>query len=201
VTAAAEVVEAEIELPQRAAVESLLLAGICHPKKRAFLRAYCEVGTISHAARLAKITRQTHRNWLYSDERYAEAFDEAKDIFLESLETEMDRRAFRGVLRAVRYQGQVVGYDRDYSDTLAIVRAKALAPERYRDRADVRHTGADGGAIKVEAEYELSRRIMDRPDLLAAAELLAAELYQTAPAGELDAGDPIPVESEEVDDV
>jgi len=192
--------DGEIEVPERAAVETLLLAGIRHPKKRAFLRAFCEVGTISAAARLAKIDRQTHRNWLRDDEVYADAFEEAKDIYREALETEVDRRAFRGVLRAVRYQGQVVGYERDFSDNLAMFRLKAMAPDQYRDNATIRHTGPDGGAIKVEGDYEMSQRLMADPALLATAQAMAAALYEDRTAGELDAGPVvIEAESEEVD--
>ncbi len=116
------------ELPQRAAVETLTLVGIRGAKKRAFLRAYCEVGTITGAAQLAGIHRHTHGNWKRDDPAYAEAFEEAKEIYTEMLEAEVDRRAFRGVLRAVRYEGKVVGYEREYLRQPGHVPAQVHAP-------------------------------------------------------------------------
>jgi hypothetical protein len=188
------------DTPARALVTSATFNKIRHARKRAFLAAFAECRSVTEAAHAAGIDRTSHYVWLANDERYAEAFAIADDIAIETVEREARRRAIEGVLEAVYFQGKVVGYQHRYSDNLLMFLLKGARPDTYRDNSTIRHTGADGGAIKVEAEYELSRRIMDRPDLLAAAELLAAELYQTAPAGELDAGVPIPVESEEVDD-
>jgi hypothetical protein len=189
-----------IDARLRGAAVAAMPNGIRQPKRRAFLAAYARCGNVSEAARIAGCNRLSHYEWLRTDERYAEVFEQAHEIAIDYLEAVARQRATDGWLEPVFYHGEVVGHVRKFSDTLLIFLMKGARPDTYRDNATIRHTGADGGAIKVEAEYELSRRIMDRPDLLAAAELLAAELYQTAPAGELDAGAPIPVESEEVDD-
>jgi hypothetical protein len=65
---------------------------------------------------------------------------------------------------------------------LQAMTAKAgdASPDGLKSLAVAWRLARDGGS-SAKAEYELSRRIMDRPDLLAAAELLAAEMYQTSP--------------------
>lgn len=187
----------ESDRPASAAVEALP-NGIRQPKRRAFLAAYAEVGNISEAARIAGVNRLSHYDWL-QDERYAVVFAQAHEIAIDHLEREARRRAVEGVVEPVFWKGEAVGSVRKYSDTLLIFLMKGARPDKYRDNATIRHTGPDGGAIQVEADYEVSQRLMADPALLAAAQALAAGVYQAA--GELDPGaDPIPADSEEVDD-
>jgi hypothetical protein len=67
---------------------------------------------------------------------WLDAADIGSQIKLGVIEAEMDRRAIEGALRPVYYKGKPCGAVRDYSDTLLIFRAKALAPERYRERVE-----------------------------------------------------------------
>ena len=57
------------------------LTTIDHPKKAALLRAYAECGTVTKAAEVANTARGNHRLWRAKDPAYAEAFEEAKEIF------------------------------------------------------------------------------------------------------------------------
>lgn len=109
---------------------------ILHSKKEAFLAAYVECGTVSHAARAAGICRDTHYEWLNCDEDYAVAFEKAKKDACECLEREARRRAIEGVDEPVYQNGQLVGYKRRYSDTLLIFMLKGEAPDKYKDRID-----------------------------------------------------------------
>lgn len=113
------------------------MAGQSYTKKQAFLEAYAELGTVTHAAKAAGIGRQTHYDWLESDEEYAEAFRTSEEAVGDKLEAEAIRRATEGVERAVYHRGEVVGYERNYSDTLLIFLLKGHKPEKYQDRARI----------------------------------------------------------------
>lgn len=120
---------------------------IRHGKKRAFLVAYAELGNISEAAKAARCNRQSHLNWLKRDGLYALAFKDAQEQAIDRLEKEAQRRAHDGVVEPVYYQGKVVGGIKRYSDTLLIFLLKGLRPDKYRERYDMRHSGADGADI------------------------------------------------------
>jgi hypothetical protein len=51
--------------------------GITIPQRR-FLDAYARTGDVLRAARLSKVARTTHYNWLKSRPAYAEAFDQIR---------------------------------------------------------------------------------------------------------------------------
>lgn len=66
-------------------------ASITHPKKHAFLLAYMQLGTITHAAGIARCSRFAVRLWLnpesqYYDEEFALAFKDARAGFGDVLE-------------------------------------------------------------------------------------------------------------------
>src|SRR5579871_2373634 len=48
-----------------------------HLKKRAFLAAFSRCGSLSKAAKRAKVDRRTHYNWLKDDPWYVQAFRQA----------------------------------------------------------------------------------------------------------------------------
>ena len=124
-------------------------------KQRAFLAAYARTGNIAAAARAAKCARSQHYEWL-SDPAYAEAFLGAQEEAVEALELEARRRAEKGVVKPVYYQGEVCGTVREYSDTLLIFLLKAARPERYRDNARIEHevTGAGGGPLAARIDFD-----------------------------------------------
>lgn len=110
-------------------------------KRAVFLAALAKHGFVAKAARLAGIDRETARRTKKADEAFAAAWDAALLEYTEDLEAEADRRAYRGVLKPVYYQGVKVGVVREFSDTLLIFRLKALKPEVYKDRSETNHTG------------------------------------------------------------
>lgn len=122
---------------------------IRHPKKRAFLSAYVQFGTVTDAAESAGIARCRHYEWRAEDSDYARAWLDAEDRYAEKLEREADRRAVEGVEEPLTYQGEVFGKVRKYSDNLLMFRLKALKPDKYRERREDRLTGPDGGALRI----------------------------------------------------
>ena len=121
-------------------------------KKRAFLDAYAETGTIKRAAEIAGIERKSHYLWLEKDPEYVEEFKSAREQAGDSLEQEARRRAIEGVPEPVWYRGQIVGEIQKYSDTLLIFLLKGAKPEKYAEkRFYVEQTGPGGGPIQVDA--------------------------------------------------
>lgn len=111
---------------------------IPHLKKCAFLAAFSECGSIKRSAKIAKIDRSTHYEWISAEgeaeDEYRAAFAEAKQRSIDALVDEARRRAQLGVKRAVYYKGAVVGHERHYDGTLLIFLLKGLAPETFGDK-------------------------------------------------------------------
>ncbi len=126
------------------AAEDSDFAHIKKPKQRRFLAAYARCGSLRAAQEISGVSRWSHSvTWIKSDPEYIEAFEQAKQMHIERLEEEADRRGVEGVSKPVFYKGQVVGHTVEHSDTLLMFRLNALAPEKYRYRqhvtADVTH--------------------------------------------------------------
>lgn len=132
-------------------------------KRAKFLAYLAKYGFVAKAARAAGITRETARKTRKADEAFAKAWDQAKAEYIEDLEAEADRRAYRGTLKPVFYQGTKCGVIREFSDTLLIFRLKALKPEVYADRSKHELAGPDGGPIQFETmtDEQLDARIAE----------------------------------------
>lgn len=137
--------------------------------KAKFLAAYSKTGNITEAARIAKIHRGTHYEWL-ADADYEDAFRAAHEEAVELLEAEARRRAMEGWQEPVIYQGTLChqavldetgAIVRDEkgdpklvpltvnkkSDTLLIFLLKGAKPEKFRDNAKVELSGPGGGPM------------------------------------------------------
>lgn len=110
------------------------------PKQRRFLAAFAACGSLTQAARWAKIHRQTHYDWLDNDVAYKPAFERAGRRAARTLEDEAVRRAHEGVRKAIRYKGRIVGYETEFSDSLLTTLLKGNNPEKFRERIDQRHS-------------------------------------------------------------
>lgn len=127
-------------------------------RQKAFLAAYATSGNISAAAKLSKVHRSQHYDWIDADPAYAAAFAAAHDEAADLLETEARRRATVGVAEPVVYKGSLTHeplFDKDgnlkrnekgevqfsktpltirrYSDVLLIFLLKGARPQVYRD--------------------------------------------------------------------
>jgi hypothetical protein len=127
----------------------------------AFLAAYAETGNISRAALAARVDRTLHYLWLDGDEAYRTRFSDAQERAIELLEEEARRRAFHGLRRLKFHQGKAITdpqtgepyTELEYSDTLLIFLLKALRPNTYRERLEVKHDG----------EVHIKRIILEDP--------------------------------------
>lgn len=128
------------------------------PKKEwqsKFLQRLAETSNVSAACKKAKISRQQAYRTRDEDAEFEAAWEEALEIATEALELEARRRAEKGTLEPVFYQGVKSGTIRRYSDTLMIFLLKAHKPDKYRD--NVRH------------EHDVSDRMADSAAALIAA--------------------------------
>lgn len=130
---------------------------IRHAKKRAFLAAYSQVGTITHAAKAAGVDRTLHFHWMKTDEEFADAFAQARESFADELEFEAMRRARHGVQQDVFYKGVKIATKRDYSDALIIFMLKGARPEKYGDIQG-------GGGINLNVNIVDAQAVMKRLD-------------------------------------
>jgi len=117
---------------------------IMTPKKAKFLKALCEFGNVTLAAKTAGLHRQNLYKLRSEDPDFAQAWAEAAEIGVAALEDEARRRAFEGWDEPVWHQGQQCGVVRKYSDTLLIFLLKGGMPEKYRENQRIDHTSSDG---------------------------------------------------------
>ncbi len=116
------------------------------PKKRrdwkiAWLEAFERELTVSAACKAAKIGRTTAYDARQTDEAFAQAWDDLENQTTDTMEREGYRRAVEGTERDIYHQGEVVGKERQFSDTLLIFMLKARKPETYRENMKVEHAG------------------------------------------------------------
>ena len=110
-----------------------------NPHQRAFLAAFRATGNVRLACKAASVGRSSHYRWLEKDAEYHSAFNLAKEDATDVLEAEAHRRAVEGWEEEVGwYKGEAGGTVRKYSDVLLIFLLKALRPEKYRERVDLR---------------------------------------------------------------
>lgn len=115
-----------------------------------FLESLRNMPNVARACRAAGISRQTAYKHKHDFNEFAKAWEDALQDGLDKWEEEMARRAFEGNDVPVMYEGQVVQWRKDFSDTLAIVLMKAHRPEKYRERSEVRQDGE----LIIKVKYE-----------------------------------------------
>lgn len=106
-----------------------------------FITRLAETANVSAACKRAKCSRTEAYRTRDEDELFKAAWEEALEIATEALELEARRRAEKGVLEPIFYQGVKAGTIRRYSDTLMIFLLKAHKPEKYRDNVKNDHSG------------------------------------------------------------
>lgn len=108
--------------------------------KAAFLKAYSELGVVTHAAAAAGVSRQTIYQWQEHDEAFGLLMNQSRGEADDAIRREIHRRAIDGLDKPVYQGGRQVGTIREYSDTLLIFLAKSRMPE-FRDKQQIEHTG------------------------------------------------------------
>jgi hypothetical protein len=105
--------------------------------RRVFLDVLAATCNVSAACNEAGVHRGTAYRHKGKCPRFAEKWDDAIDVAVDSLYAEARRRAKDGVKRGIWHQGKRVGFERDFSDTLLIFLLKAHRPEMFRDNFNV----------------------------------------------------------------
>lgn len=117
-----------------------------------WLQTFAEYGTVSYACQVAEVGRTTVYARRQRDESFAIAWADVEERTTERMEQEAIRRGTDGVDRNVYHQGEVVGQERHYSDTLLMFMLKSRRPERYRDNVKLEHAGTVRHDIDVTVE-------------------------------------------------
>lgn len=136
---------------------------ITHPKQRAWLIAYARLGSYCRASVASGVGLTTSHDWRRGQPAFAAALIEAREWFTEEMEFEADRRARDGVRRLKFHLGEPIidpatgepYVEHEYSDNLLMFRLKALRPEVYRERHEVKINEQE---LNAEIEALLSRR-------------------------------------------
>jgi len=116
-----------------------------------FLAALAESANVRQAARRIRRSPTPCYARRKRDAAFAEAWDAAMETAMDTvLEPEAIRRATEGVERTIYHDGQPVGVERHYSDTLLIFLLKGWRPDKYTERRDVFHRGTIALLQKLE---------------------------------------------------
>ena len=130
-------------------------------RRQEFLEALAHGAWVKDAARKIGATESCLYKLRSQDEAFAAEWKAAADlgdrIKLGAIEQEMQRRAVEGVEEPRFWKDRIVGHITKYSDTLLIVRAKALAPERYSERYAINSTAETTITIRSAPDYDLFR--------------------------------------------
>jgi hypothetical protein len=127
---------------------------IQHLKRRAFLCAYSRLGSKARAAEVVGIDQSTiyTRQWR-EDPEFQTALERARVMAVDVLEDEVQRRAVEGIRKPTGWhKGKPGGFVREYSDLLLMFKTKAMLPEKYRDRTELRGSLATLDVTKLTDE-------------------------------------------------
>ena len=120
-------------------------------RAKKLLAAYAESCNIVAACKKAKVGRSTHYRWLEQYPQYAAVFEKAKRSGSEYLESVAVKRASRGYLEPVLYQGQIATHVRRYSDGLMMFLLRGMMPEKYGvQRQEI--SGPQGAPVQAKIE-------------------------------------------------
>jgi len=131
------------------------------PAQRKFLRCLEASGSITKAARWARIHKQNHWLWMHQEgSGYPAAYEAARERGIHQLEDEAVRRAYDGIRKAVRYKGKIVGYDTEYDSTLLLACLRARHP-KFQPQSTQPPAGAGGKDFTFET---VRRALMEVTD-------------------------------------
>lgn len=101
-----------------------------------FLTAIAGGSSVAGACKAIGVHFTTVHQRRRKDPQFAKAWNEALDLQTRMLEQEAQRRAYHGVEKPIRFKGEVVDVERQYSDVLLMFLLKARRPHKYRDGYD-----------------------------------------------------------------
>lgn len=166
------------------------IAALKSAKQRRFLSAFRRCGLIAKSCEASEVSRTAVAKWRKSDERFADAFAEAREDAIETLEEVARRLATVGEERKkFTAQGEPIidpetgtqYVEREVSVQALMFMLKSLRPDVYREKHELKHTGPDGGPVQVIAATH--NQIMSSPDLYAQVLALAEQIDAGAKPG------------------
>jgi hypothetical protein len=101
-----------------------------------FIEFYKETGSITAAARKAKVNRCSIYGLRRLDPDFDKRCTEARAMGIDAMEDEAIRRAVEGDEQPVYKDGKVIGTRVSYSDLLMIFLLKGMKPDTYKDRVE-----------------------------------------------------------------
>ncbi len=129
-------------------------------RRQIFLRELARTGIVTLAAKKAGVSRQAAYDHKYTDTEFASAWEQAEKQAADLLEAEARRRAYKGVLEPVHYQGKRVDMVRRYSDTLLIFLLKGCNKEKFGDRVQV--AGDQDAPVRIKVERVVTTELPER---------------------------------------
>jgi hypothetical protein len=116
-------------------------------RKKAFVIALAELGTLGQAAARAGWSLDTARSARSNDPEFKARWDDALEFAADVAEGEARRRGILGTTKDVYFKGEVVGKEVLYSDRLLELTLKATRPDKFRDNHRVEVEGKGGVLI------------------------------------------------------
>jgi hypothetical protein len=89
--------------------------------------------TLARVRKVLGINRVTIFRWRQNDPSFSKAHSEAMEAGTDVIEQEAQRRAVDGYVRPVFQRGELVGFERVYSDILAALLLRGRRPEVFRE--------------------------------------------------------------------
>lgn len=109
-----------------------------------FLTLYSQSGNVSQSGYVAGVNIRAIEFWKETYPHFKEAFEQARELYNDTIRAEIHRRAITGWLEPVYYKGELIDHVRKYSDSLLIHLSKAKMPEEFQDRSKVEVGGQIG---------------------------------------------------------
>lgn len=115
---------------------------------------------VRKAVSASGLARRTVYAWRDSDPEFAQRWTDAREAYVDRLEAEAYRRAVEGIDKGVWHQGQQVGLEKQYSDSLLLAMLRAKRSREYGDKSKFEVSGPEGAPLQVtESPFTIGRRL------------------------------------------
>lgn len=121
--------------------------------RESFLAGLADGLSVTGAAERAGVNRQSMYRERAGDPEFAVLWDDAVEAGTDKLEDEAWRRAYSGYDKPLVSQGKVVGTYIEYSDTLMVKLLQGRRPQKFKERVQNEHSGADGEPLTIRVVY------------------------------------------------
>lgn len=106
-----------------------------------YINALEAIGVPATAAKVAGVTKRMVLEYAQQCREFEYECEQAEERFNDVLELEAIRRARDGIDKPIYFKGELVGHERQYSDTLMSQLLKGRRARVYGDKKEVNFTG------------------------------------------------------------